>query len=147
MASRLDEYRVAMVQATLALAEDPARSRELVPAVRMATTSLANLRHRAERLGEQIRPLPGIRGVNCADTVGQLVYGQKDPQLPDCEIVIEMDQADTVQSNLSRGAPAVHMLLEDGKLHVRMLGVLPEQDSQIATAFGSALTPSGNASS
>jgi L-seryl-tRNA(Ser) seleniumtransferase len=136
-ALRVDKLTLAALAATLRLYRDTELAEQAVPLLALLTTSVDNLRNRAERLAPQLGALPGIaRCEAIADSTflgGGSVPAQEIPTW--CVAVTHKELAVHQFAKVLRlGEPAVMGRVQHERLLFDLRSVFPHQDSQLVTA-------------
>ena len=142
-AFRLDKMTLAALEATLRLYRDPAAALRTVPALRMLTTPLAELRRRCEEFAEWLRAIPGL-------TVGvredeSFVGGGTlpDVSVPTAVLALGADglSETDLAARLRTGTPAVMGRVQDGRVLLDLRCVFERQEGELLDAVRLALTP------
>jgi L-seryl-tRNA(Ser) seleniumtransferase len=135
-AFRLDKMTLAALEATLRLYRDPADAVRRVPALRMLTTPLAELRRRCEAFAEWLRAIPGV-------TVGvredeSFVGGGSlpDVSVPTAVLALEADGVGETElaERLRTGVPAVVGRVQDGRVLLDLRCVFERQEAELLEA-------------
>jgi L-seryl-tRNA(Ser) seleniumtransferase len=138
-ASRLDVLRSAALLATLERFDDQHSAQEQLPVWQCLTTSVENLRNRAERMAVQLGHAPGIASSTPADTRSPL-FPAFTEGCPSYGVVLAPADGD-VQSLVARlrSAPLPVLGRVDGdRLVLDLRTVLPRQDALLVdTLLGS----------
>jgi L-seryl-tRNA(Ser) seleniumtransferase len=141
-AFRLDKMTLAALETTLRLYLHEERALREVPVLRLLGTPLSELRHRAERLAEQLRGIPGLALVQTAEDVAYVGGGS----LPDQSMqswVVEIEANSVGDTELAQrlrlGAPAVMARLRGGKLVLDVRTIFEHQEMPLIDAIRGAL--------
>jgi L-seryl-tRNA(Ser) seleniumtransferase len=137
-AFRLDKMTLAALEATLRLYRDPAEALRVVPTLRMLTTPLAELRHRAEAFAVRLRAIPGLASVEVKEDVAYAGGGSlPDVAVPTAVIAVQpavISEAD-LAAKLRAGTPAVVGRVQDGKLLLDLRTVFDRQEEELLAAI------------
>ena len=141
-AFRLDKMTLAALEATLRLYRDPARALRDIPALRMLTVPLTELRQRAEAFAVKLRQVSGIASAEVRQDVAYVGGGS----LPDVGVptaVVAVTAAGVSEAELSsrlrRGSPAVVGRVQDGKLLLDLRTVFERQEEELLAALQAAV--------
>ncbi len=140
-AFRLDKMTLAALEATLRLHRDPARARREIPALRMLTTPLTELRARCESFAEWLREIPGLT-VGIREDEAFVGGGSlPDVSVPTC--VLALSSAVVSESEfaarLRTGVPAVLARVQDGRVLLDLRCVLEGQEAGLLDAVRAAV--------
>jgi L-seryl-tRNA(Ser) seleniumtransferase len=137
LAFRLDKMTLAALEATLRLYRDPASALRTVPALRMLTTPLSELRRRCVAFAERLRAIPrltvGVREDESFVGGGTL----PDVRVPTavlalgCEGVSETEFA----ARLRTGVPAVVGRVQDERVLLDLRCVFERQEDELLEAI------------
>src|SRR5262249_36499910 len=108
-AFRLDKMTLAALEATLRLYRDPAKAIRDVPALRMLTTPLAELKRRCESFAEWLRAIPGVT-VGVREDVAFVGGGSlPDVGVPTAVLAVSAERLSETElaSRLRTGTPSV----------------------------------------
>jgi L-seryl-tRNA(Ser) seleniumtransferase len=142
-AFRLDKMTLAALEATLRFYRDPAAALRQVPALRMLTTPLAELRHRCESFAEWLRAIPGV-------TVGvredeSFVGGGSLPDVSVPTAVLALGAEGVGETELAlrlrTGTPAVVGRVQDGRVLLDLRCVFERQEAELLEAVRMAVAP------
>lgn len=135
-ALRLDKMTLAALESTLRLYRDPAAALREVPALRMLTTPLAELKKRCDALAEWLRAIPGL-------TVGvredeSFVGGGSLPDVSVPTAVLALSAENLSESELATrlrtGTPAVIGRVQDGRVLLDLRCVFQRQEVELLEA-------------
>ncbi len=135
-AFRLDKMTLAALEATLRLYRDPASALQTVPALRMLTTPLADLRRRCDSFAKRLRALPGL-------TVGvredeSFVGGGSLPDVSVPTVVLALGAANLSETELAArlrtGTPAVVGRVQDERVLLDLRCVFERQEEELLEA-------------
>ncbi|MEX2173236.1 MAG: L-seryl-tRNA(Sec) selenium transferase [Pirellulaceae bacterium] len=127
---------LAALAATLRLYQDPALAERSIPLLSLLSTSLDNLRNRADRLAPQIAA-SGLAGV---EVVEETVYleGAAVPALAIKTVCLALapsrGTASALAAQLRSGTPAVVARLQGNRLLLDLRSVLPRDDLHLVAA-------------
>ncbi|HJZ55167.1 MAG TPA: L-seryl-tRNA(Sec) selenium transferase [Gemmataceae bacterium] len=141
-AFRLDKMTLAALEATLRLYRDPARALREIPTLRMLTTPLADLRHRAEVFATKLRQLPGL-AVEVKQDVAYVGGGSlPDVALPTAVVALRPEGISEAELaiRLRTATPAVVGRQQDGKLLLDLRTVFERQEEELLAAIRRAVT-------
>ena len=136
-ALRVDKMTLAGLAATLRLYRDPERARQAVPLLHLLTTSMENLRNRAERLAPQMAAAGAIELAEPIEDVTYLGGGSIPTQkLGTWCIVLKPAgmSVDQLAAALRTGTPAVVGRVQQDRLLLDLRSVLPRQDAPLVDA-------------
>jgi L-seryl-tRNA(Ser) seleniumtransferase len=142
-AFRLDKMTLAALEATLRLYRDPERALREVPALRMLTTPLAELRERSTAFAARLREQPEFVSVEVKEDVAYVGGGS----LPDVALpTVVVEVAGPVSEGelalrLRTGRPAVMVRTQDGRTLLDLRTVLPRQEDDLVQALFGAVNP------
>jgi L-seryl-tRNA(Ser) seleniumtransferase len=137
-ALRVDKLTLAALLATLRLFRDEEKAKQDVPLLRLLTTSVENLKNRAERLAPQIAAVKKV--VAAAEPVQEVTYlgGGSIPtqQLPTWCIAITPAgiAVDRLAASLRAGSPPVIGRIHQDRLLLDLRSVFPRQDLELVAA-------------
>lgn len=141
-ALRVDKLTLAALAATLRLYRDPTTARRAVPILHLLSTSVENLKLRAERLAEQLTAVAGIaRAEATADTT--FLGGGSIPTQPIATWCVAITPSsvsvDRLATRLRTGRPATAPRVQHDKLLLDLRSVFPRQDQDLVTAVTAAV--------
>ena len=137
-AVRLDKMTLSALEATLRLYLHEERALRAIPVLRMLGTPLGELRQRAERLAEQLRPIAGLRRVTTAEDSSYVGGGSLPDQTMKSWIVTleaESISDEELASRLRLGTPAVMARVREGKLILDVRTIFEHQESSLVEAI------------
>ena len=132
---------LAALAATLRLYRDAETVRLRVPLLRLLTTSMDNLKNRAERLAPQAAAAAVAAEAEAIVDVAQLEGGATPArELPTYCVAIKPASMSVEQlaAALRNGAPSVVGRIKDGRLLLDLRSVLPRQDLELINALEAA---------
>jgi L-seryl-tRNA(Ser) seleniumtransferase len=138
-ALRVDKITLAALAATLRLYRDPEKARLSVPILHLLSTSVDNLKNRAERLAPQMAAVKSI--VSSAEAVADITYlgGGSIPtqQLSTWCVAIRPASlsVDRLAAALRTGTPAVVGRVREDRLLLDLRSVFPRQDAEMLAAL------------
>jgi L-seryl-tRNA(Ser) seleniumtransferase len=139
-ALRVDKMTLAALAATLRLYRDPETAERSIPLLMLLSTSIDNLKHRAERLAPQIA---ATSVVEKADAVAGTTFlgGGSVPmqEIPTCCVAVTPKglSVDALSRALRLATPAVMGRVHQDRLLLDLRSVFPHQDLQLVTVFES----------
>jgi L-seryl-tRNA(Ser) seleniumtransferase len=141
-AFRLDKMTLAALDATLLLYRDPQKALREVPTLRMLTTPLPELRHRAERFAVRLRQLPGVSAAVKEDVAYVGGGSLPDVGLPTAVLAVSADGVSETElaTRLRAGTPAVVGRIQEGRLLLDLRTVFERQEEELLTAIRQAVT-------
>jgi L-seryl-tRNA(Ser) seleniumtransferase len=140
-ALRVDKITLAALAATLRLYRDPEKARLSVPLLHLLTTSVENLKNRAERLAPQMAAVKTL--VSSADAISEVTYlgGGSIPtqQLPTWCVALKPASwsVDRLAGALRTGTPGVVGRVREDRLLLDLRSVFPRQDAEMLCALES----------
>ncbi len=137
-ALRVDKMTLAALSATLALYGSREQAEQHVPLLALLTTTLENLRNRADRLAPQLSALPVVANVEVVADVTYLGGGSvPTQQTPTWCLAITPQQVtvDQLALQLRTGQPAVVGRIQQDRLFLDLRTVFPSQDQQLVQAL------------
>ena len=137
-ALRADKPTLAALAATLRLYQDPEKARLAVPLLRLLTTSVENLKNRAERLAPQAAATAAIRQADAIPSTTHLDWGTSPTQeLPTWCVALRpaVMRVDRLAAALRMGTPPVVARPVGDRLLLDLRSVLPRQDIAIVEAL------------
>jgi L-seryl-tRNA(Ser) seleniumtransferase len=137
-ALRVDKLTLAALAATLRLYRDPATARREIPLLALLSTSVENLKNRAERLAPQMAACAAIAGAEPVSDVAYLGGGSiPTQQLPTWCVALtpkEGLKVDRLATLLRNGLPSVVGRVQQDRLLLDLRSVMPRQDQQLVAA-------------
>jgi L-seryl-tRNA(Ser) seleniumtransferase len=137
-ALRADKLTLAALAATLRLYKNPEKARIDIPLLRLLTTSIENLKNRAERLAPQAAATAAIAQAEAITSVTHLDWGMPPTQeLPTWCVALRPASMtlERLAAVLRMGATPVVGRLEEDRLLLDLRSVFPRQDMQLITAL------------
>jgi L-seryl-tRNA(Ser) seleniumtransferase len=134
-AYRVDKLTLAALEATLALYRDPATALREIPALAQLTCGLTELRQRAERIREQLNG-DAVEIVESDASVGGGAFPTA--RIPSVALAVA-GRADTIESRLRLGEPAVVARVADRRVIVDLRTVFPAEDGDLVAALTKAM--------
>jgi L-seryl-tRNA(Ser) seleniumtransferase len=137
---------LAALEATLRLYRDPSAAVREVPALRMLTTPVAELRGRCERLAERLRGVPGLRSVTVRDDTAFAGGGSlPDRAISTAVVALAADGVgDAVfAARLRTGEPAVVGGVLGGAVLLDLRTVFERQEAELIEAVRKAVSEMG----
>jgi len=135
---QVNSLTLAALAAALRQARDPAEAKRLNSLVGLITTSLENLRNRAERLAPQIAAAPAIASAEALPGETHLestsVPGQKLATMV-IAVVPREGTVEDLAKRLRTGQISVVGRIEGGRLLIDIRSVFPRQDIDLVSAF------------
>jgi len=136
-ALRADKITLAALAATLRLYRDPQIAERDVPILSLLSTSVENLRNRAQRLAPQIASVKAIAAAEPVEATAFL-HGGSVPaqQIPTWCIAVKpaTGDLDALAEALRLGSPPVVGRVEEDRLLLDLRSVLPRQDIDLVEA-------------
>lgn len=140
-AFRLDKMTLAALEATLLLYRDPAKALRAIPALRMLTTPLADLKRRSDAFAGWLRAIPGVAVGVWEDE--SFVGGGSLPDVSVPTVVLGLSadglSESELASRLRTGTPAVVTRVQDGRVLLDLRCVLPRQEEELLGAITNAV--------
>jgi L-seryl-tRNA(Ser) seleniumtransferase len=137
-ALRVDKQTLAALDATLRLYREPEKARHEIPLLELLSTSVENLKNRAERLAPQIAATSAVAEAQAVAGTTHLSSGS----LPTQELAtwcIAVKPAvmtlDRLAAALRTGVPPVVGRVQQDRLLLDLRSVLPRQDVALVAAF------------
>lgn len=134
-AYRVDKLTLAALEATLALYRDPPAALREIPALAQLTCGLTELRQRADRIREQLNSA-AVEIVESDASVGGGAFPTA--RIPSIALAIA-GRADTIESRLRLGEPAVVARVADRRVIVDLRTVFPAEDDDLVAALRTAM--------
>ena len=141
-ALRVDKLTLAALAATLRLYRDQETAEREVPTLALLSTSLENLKNRAERLAEQMAVSDKIESAETIEDVAYLGGGSvPTQQLPTWCVGIQAANhtVDELAAKLRTGKVSVFGRVHRDRLLLDLRSVFPSQDDQLAQAIHDAV--------
>lgn len=138
-ALRVDKITLAALAATLRLYRDPEKARLSVPLLHLLTTSVENLKNRAERLAPQMAALKSV--VSSAEAISDVTYlgGGSIPTQELSTWCVALRPAawsvDRLAAALRTGTPAIVGRVREDRLLLDLRSVFPRQDTEMLSAL------------
>lgn len=136
-ALRVDKLTLAALAATLRLYRDQEQAMHTVPLLHMLSTSLDNLRLRAQRLAPQMADCRAIASADPLEDVTYLGGGSLPTQklATWCVALTPAEMSvDRLATRLRTGRPAVVGRVHEGRLYLDLRTVFPRQDLDLVAA-------------
>jgi len=136
-AMRVDKTTLAALAATLRLYRDTDRAEKSVPLLSLLSTSIENLKNRAERLAPQLAATSAISEAEPVEDQAMLGGGSMPSQLiPTWCVAVRPANAsvENLAKSLRTTTPAVFGRVQQDRLLFDMRSVFPNQDGQIVEA-------------
>jgi L-seryl-tRNA(Ser) seleniumtransferase len=138
-ALQADRLALAGLAATLRLYREPQTARDEVPLLQLSTTSVENLKNRAQRLAPQMGACSCVTAAEAVEAAAYLA-GSAVPtrQLPTWCIALTPGEGwslERLAAALRKGHPAVIGRAEQGRLLLDLRTVFPRQDQQLVDAL------------
>ena len=140
-AMRVDKVTLAALIATLRLYRDPDSAEQSVPLLMLLSTSIENLKHRAERLVPQIMATGMVSSAESITSTTFLGGGSLPMQeiATYCVAMTPKDRSvDALAMVLRQGQPGVMGRVHQDRLLFDLRSVFPHQDAELVTALESA---------
>jgi len=140
-ALRVGKLTLAALAATLRLYRDPEKARRTIPLLQLLTTSVENLRNRAERLAPQMAVAKAVAAAEAISAVTYLGGGSlPTQQLPTWCVALKPAgmSVDRLATRLRSGTPPVVGRVQEGRLLLDLRTVLPRQDGELVAALEAA---------
>ena len=137
-ALRVDKLTLAALAATLRLYQDPETVEQRIPLLILLTTSLDNLRNRAERLAPQLAACAVVAAAEpCQDTTFLGGGSMPNQQIPTWCVALTpaRDSVDSLATRLRKGHPAVCGRVQNDRLLLDLRSVFARQDSLLVKAL------------
>ncbi len=142
-ALRVDKMTLAMLAATLRMHRNPAEARRSIPLMILLSTSVDNLKNRAERMAPQLAACSVIETAEAMPETAQLGGGSVPAQsIPTWCVALSPRSitVDALAQRLRQGAPSVFGRIQRGRLLLDLRSVFASQDADIVRAV-EALSP------
>ncbi|MHB8970997.1 MAG: L-seryl-tRNA(Sec) selenium transferase [Pirellulaceae bacterium] len=136
-ALRVDKLTLAALAATLRLYQDPETVEQRVPLLILLTTSLDNLRNRAERLAPQLAACAAVAAEPCQDTTFLGGGSMPNQQIPTWCVALTpaRESVTSLAIRLRKGHPAVCGRVRNDQLLLDLRSVFARQDSLLVKAM------------
>ena len=137
-AMRVDKVTLAALAATLRLYRDTAKAEQSVPLLKLLSTSVDNLKNRAERMAPQLGATEAIAEAEPIEDKSMLGGGSVPSQeiLTWCVAVTpSAGSVDSLATTLRTATPAIFGRVQQDRLLLDLRSVLPSQDMQIVEAI------------
>ncbi len=140
-AFRLDKMTLSALEATLQAYRSEATAFRELPTLRMLTTPLSELRHRAEAIAAAVQGFDGLAGITLREA-SAYVGGGSLPELALPSMVIALRPAamseSTLADRLRNGEPSVLARIQAGEVLLDPRTLLPGQDAELISAIRAA---------
>lgn len=133
-ALRVGKLTLAALAATLRLYREPDKAKQEIPLLRLVSTSVENLRNRAERLAPQLRCWDELESVDVVEDHAYLGGGSvPTQQVPTVCLALKPRSmsVDELARELRTGQPSIYGRIQKERLLLDLRTVFPEQDSQL----------------
>jgi L-seryl-tRNA(Ser) seleniumtransferase len=137
-ACRVDKMTLIALSATLQLYRNPETALAEIPVLSLLSTSIDNLKNRAERLAPQIAACPAVDQAHVAEGVSQLGGGTTpDRAIPTWCICIQPKQrtVDQLAKSLRMATPSIVGRIQNERFWLDLRTVFPRQDQVLVEAF------------
>ena len=137
-ALRVDKMTLGALAATLRLYRNQEEAEKSVPLLARLSTSMENLRNRAERIAPQLSSTKFVETAIAVESTTYLGGGSvPTQQLPTVCISINPaeDSVDGLARRLRNGETAVMGRVQQDRLHLDLRTIAPEQDAMLVSAF------------
>ena len=135
---RVDKLTLAALEATLALYREPARAFREIPALAMLSTSVIELRERAERLHAFVCGAGVMEEISIVDTEASVGGGAfPTARIPSIALAVGGDITQ-LERQLRSGEPAVVCRVADERVLLDLRTILPRDDATFASAIRTA---------
>ena len=137
-ATRINSPTLAALSATLDLYHDPEEAQQRIPLLQLLSTSLDNLRNRAQRLAPQIQATKSVLTAEVIEGTTSLTGNNVSMHaIPTCTISIEPDgiSPDRLAALLRQSDLPVIARVEDDRLIVDLRSVFPRYDMAVVEAI------------
>ena len=139
---RADAITLAALEATLELYDDRQRLQQAVPLFQLLSTSVENLRHRAERLAPQLAQAAEVTSaepVSCESQIG--VVAGNTFALPSYGVGLLCADVDALDARLRSESRPIIGRRENGRLLLDLRSVFPRDDRWLVTVVAGSETP------
>ncbi len=137
-ALQADKLTLTALAATLQLYREPQTARDEVPLLQLSTTSVENLKNRAQRLAPQLAACSCLAAAEAVEDVAWLAASAVPTrQLPTWGVALTPAEGwslERLAAALRKGHPAVVGRPQQGKLLLDLRTVFPRQDQQLVEA-------------
>jgi L-seryl-tRNA(Ser) seleniumtransferase len=136
-ALRVDKLTLAALAATLRLYRDPEQAKRSIPLLHFLSTSVENLKGRAERLAPQMAACQAIAKAEAVPDTTYLGGGSVPTQQLStwCVALLPREMSvDKLAARLRGGQPAVVGRIRDDRLYLDLRAVFPRQDIDLVSA-------------
>ncbi len=137
-AVRVDKLTLAALSATLRLYRRPEDAEQAIPLLQLLSTSVENLKNRAERLAPQLQAAKLIREAKVEQSTAYLGGGSvPTQQIPSwcVSLTPAMETVDALARALRTGIPAIFGRIQNDRLLIDLRTVFPDQDMQLVEAL------------
>jgi L-seryl-tRNA(Ser) seleniumtransferase len=137
-AVRVDKLTLAALSATLRLYRRPEDAEQAIPLLQLLSTSVDNLKNRAERLAPQLQAAQSIREAQAEQSTAYLGGGSvPTQQIPSWCVALTpaTETVDALARALRTGIPSIFGRIQNDRLLIDLRTVFPEQDMQIVEAL------------
>jgi L-seryl-tRNA(Ser) seleniumtransferase len=137
-AFRVDKLTLAALAATLRLYRDLSTAEQKIPLLTMLSTTMDNLKFRAEKLAAQLQGMQGLQSVEVRQGPSLLGGGSMPVQdVASYQVVVEPAGQTVTQlaERLRTGEPAVIGRVQDDRLILDLRTISPRHDVQLVQAF------------
>jgi len=136
-ALRVDKITLSALVETLRLHQDREGAEQSLPLLALLSTSLANLRNRAERMAPQLAASPAVESAEPIESSAYLGGGSvPSQQIPTWCVALEPARrsVDALAETLRKGLPSVFGRIQKERLLLDLRSVFPSQDVKIVDA-------------
>jgi L-seryl-tRNA(Ser) seleniumtransferase len=147
-ALRVDKLTLSSLFATLRLYQDPASAESGIPLLQLLSTSVDNLKNRAERLAPQVAACSSVAKAEALADTAYLAGGSVPThKLPTWAIALTpaSGTAEELAEALRNGEPSIVGRVQDGRLLLDLRSVFPRQDQQLIEAVAAVSTEKASA--
>ncbi len=135
---RVDKLTLSALATTLRLYRDLEVAEQRIPLLAMLSTSMENLKFRAEKIATQLRTCPVVEA--CEVQEGSAVIGggsipQQTLAAYQVSLMPKNITVDQMARRLRTGVPSVMGTIHEGRLILNLRSVSPRSDSQLVVAF------------
>jgi L-seryl-tRNA(Ser) seleniumtransferase len=135
---RASKLTLAALAATLRIARDPADAKRLIPLLTLITTSIENLRNRAERLAPQIAAAPAIASAEAMvgeSHLGPVAIASQILATYSIAVTPRELSAEELDRRLRTGQISVVGRVDNGRVILDLRTIFPRQDVDLVNAF------------
>lgn len=146
-AMRVCKLTLAALHATLRLYRDPSQAENSIPCLAALSTSVQNLKLRAERLAPQVEQLDLVAGVKVVECQATLGGGSLPGQQIDSvglQIEPKTISADLFAARLRAASPAVVGRIEDDRIVMDLRTIAPSEDITLIQSIAAATRQDDN---